>query len=140
MTSLSQSFGQSGFVGSSLSLNSGGNGNCPAASNATSTMTSSALISNMSNSPMYNEMQQHHQQQHHQQHQQPHSAYMSAQGFFQDRNEITENAVKGWYLPGVRAKRELYVFKHQFAENLPQDRFFQYCNHNFSSILITLAN
>ena len=114
---MSQSFGQGGFVGGSLT---GLNSNSCSAATPTSvvppsatpgTMTSSALAAvtqmSMSNtSNMYNGVDHphmsshqghHHQQQQQQQQlQQPHhAAYMGAQGFFQDRNDLAEASIKG---------------------------------------------
>ena len=118
LTGLSQSFGQGGFVGGSLT---GLNSNSCSSATPTSvvppsatpgTMTSSALAAvtqmSMSNtSNMYNGVDHphmsshqghHHQQQQQQQQQlqQPHhAAYMGAQGFFQDRNDLAEASIKG---------------------------------------------
>ena len=120
LTGLSQSFGQGGFVGGSLtglnssSCNTGAGVTvtstplCPSSGAGAGTMTSSALAAvtqmSMSNtSNMYNGVdhmsshQGHHQQQQQQQQQQQHhAAYMAgAQGFFQDRNDLAEASIKG---------------------------------------------
>ena len=110
---MSQSFGQSGFVGSSLSgLNSNGCNSsvpstlCPSSSSMMSS-TLAAVSQMNSTGNMYNGgppdhmsvsgsnasgVQPHHHQPEHQQH---HSSYMNTQGFFQDRHDVTEASIKG---------------------------------------------